>query len=110
MNKNRAADGNTVTLKEFNDTGHSTPISMDRRRVLSGIAASCAGLAGAAIASPNPPPCPLAAQAALHEPPAPCERSKVVASDAKTVVETTAGKIREFLADLQGKRYFNHIS
>jgi hypothetical protein len=59
--------GNTLTLNSFNDTGRSTPISRDRRRFLGGIAASCAGLAGTAIASSNPlPPSPAAAQAALH--------------------------------------------
>src|SRR5438552_12119574 len=89
--------GNMVTLNPFNDTGRSTSISRDRRRFLGGIAASCAGLAGAAIASSNPlPPSPAVAQAALHEPHAPCGRSKVVASDEATVVETNAGKIRGF--------------
>jgi len=89
--------GNMVTLNPFNDTGRSTSISRDRRRFLGGIAASCAGLAGAAIASSNPlPPSPAVAQAALHEPHAPCGRSKVLASDLATVVETSAGKIRGF--------------
>jgi para-nitrobenzyl esterase len=89
--------GNTVTLNSFDDAGRSTPISRDRRRVLGGIAASCAGLAGPAIVSFNPlPPSPAAAQAALHKPQAPCGRSKVVASDEATVVETSAGKFRGF--------------
>jgi para-nitrobenzyl esterase len=88
---------NEATFHSFNDTSRSTPISRDRRSFLGGIAASCAGLAGTVIGSSNPlPPCPAAAQAALDEPQAPCGRSKVVASDAKTVVETTAGKIRGF--------------
>jgi para-nitrobenzyl esterase len=81
----------------FNDTGRSTPISMARRRVLGGIAASCAGLAGSAIASSNLlHPSDAVAQGALHEPQAPCGRSKVLASDQGTVVETSAGKIRGF--------------
>jgi para-nitrobenzyl esterase len=92
-----AMKGNTLTLNSFNDTGRSTPISRDRRRFLGGIAASCAGLAGTAIASSNPlPRSPAAAQAALHEPQPPCGRSKVLASDEATVVETSAGKIRGF--------------
>src|ERR1700756_5615656 len=89
--------GNAATLNSFNDTGRSTLISRDRRKFLGGIAASCAGLAGTAIASPNPlPPSPAAAQEVLHEPQASCGRSKIVASDAATVVETTVGKIRGF--------------
>ena len=89
--------GNAATFNSFNDTGRSTPILRDRRRVLGGIAASCAGLAGTAIASSNPlPPSPASAQAALHKPQAPCGRTKVVASDEATVVETSAGKIRGF--------------
>jgi para-nitrobenzyl esterase len=88
--------GNVATFNSFNDAGRSTPILRDRRRVLGGIAASCAGLAGTAIVSFNPPPSPAAAQAALHNPQAPCGRTKVVASDEATVVETSAGKIRGF--------------
>ena len=89
--------GNAATFNSFNETGRSAPISRDRRRVLGGIAASCAGLAGTAVVSFNPlPPSPAAAQAALHTPQAPCGRTKVVASDEATVVETSAGKIRGF--------------
>jgi para-nitrobenzyl esterase len=89
--------GNAATLNSFTDTDRSAPISRDRRRVLGGIAASCAGLAGAAIASSNPlPPSPVAAHPALHEPEVSCGRSKVAASDEATVVETSAGKIRGF--------------
>jgi hypothetical protein len=70
--------GNAATFNSFNDAGRSTPILSDRRRVLGGIAASCAGLAGTAIVSFNPqPPSPAAADAALHEPQAPGGRSKV---------------------------------
>jgi para-nitrobenzyl esterase len=89
--------GNAATFNSFNDTDRSTPISSDRRRVLGVIAASCAGLAGTAIGPFNPLlPSPAAAQAALHNLQAPCGRSKVVASDEATVLETNAGKIRGF--------------
>ncbi len=89
--------GKASTFNSVNDIGRSIPISRDRRRFLGGIAASCAGLAGTAIASFNPlPSLPAAAQAGLHDPQAPCRRSKVVASDEATVIETGAGKIRGF--------------
>ena len=89
--------GNANTFNSFNDTGRSTLISKDRRRFLGDIAVSCGGLAGTAIASFNPLlRSPAAAQAAPHNLQAPCGRSKVVASDEATVVETTAGKIRGF--------------
>jgi len=88
---------NAATFNSFNDTDRSTPISSDRRRVLGCIAASCAGLAGTAIVSGNPLlPSPTAAQAAPHNLQAPCGRSKVVAADEATVVETRGGKIRGF--------------
>ncbi len=89
--------GNAATSNSFNDTGRSAPISRDRRRVLGGIAASFGGLAGTVIGSSNPlPPFPGLNQAALRERQAPCERTKVVASDEATVVETSGGKIRGF--------------
>lgn len=88
--------GNAATLNAFNDSGRAAPISRDRRRFLGGIAASCAGLAGTAIASSNPLPPSPTAQAVLREPQAPCGRSKVLASDEATVVEISAGKIRGF--------------
>src|SRR6266481_2069708 len=89
--------GNAATFNSFNDAGRSAPISRDRRRVLGGIAASCAGLAGTVIGSSNPlPPFPAATQAALRERQAPCGRSKVVTSDEATVVEISAGKVRGF--------------
>jgi para-nitrobenzyl esterase len=88
---------NVATFNSFNHTDRSAPISSDRRRVLGGIAASCAGLAGTAIGSFNPLlPSPAAAQAGLHNLQASCGRSNVVAADETTVVETTAGKIRGF--------------
>lgn len=84
-------------MNSFKDTGCSTPISKDRRRVLGGIAASCAGLAGTAIASLSSLPSSLAAAPTeLHNPLVPCGRTKVVASDKATVAETSAGKIRGF--------------
>src|SRR5258708_27445048 len=84
--------GNAATSNSFNDTGRSAQISRDRRRVLGGIAASCAGLAGTVIGSSNPlPPFPGLNQAALRERQAPCGRTKVVASDEATVVETRGG-------------------
>ena len=93
----RRYEGNAATLNSFNDTGRSAPISRDRRRVLGGIAASCAGLAGTVIGSSNPlPPFPAATQAALRERQAPCGRSQVVTSDEATVVEISAGRVRGF--------------
>ena len=84
-------------LGDQNDGGPSALVSRDRRRILGGIAASCAGLAGAAIGSPNRlAVAGTAAQVATGEPQARRGRSKVVASDEVTVVETSAGKIRGF--------------
>jgi para-nitrobenzyl esterase len=78
--------------------GNSTaPLSRERRRLLGGIAASCAGIAGVAIASSGGVTVPVAAaQPAPHESQGQCGRSKVVASDEATVVETSAGKVRGF--------------
>jgi para-nitrobenzyl esterase len=88
---------NAARSDSFSDTTRSTPISRERRRFLGSIAASCVGLAGTAIASSNPlPPSSAAAQATPHNSPAPCGRTKVVASNQATVVETGAGKIRGF--------------
>lgn len=73
----------------------SIPFSTGRRALLGGIAASWAGLAGSAAAPANL----LAAAAAPSNPQSaavPCGRSKVTASDAATVVETIAGKVRGF--------------
>src|SRR5438270_9043810 len=87
---------NVAIFNYFNDTDRSTPVSSDRRRVLGGIAASCAGLAGTAIGSFNPLlPAPAAHQAGLHDLQAICGRTNVVA-DETTVAETSAGKIRGF--------------
>jgi para-nitrobenzyl esterase len=74
---------------------HPTPFSSGRRALLGGIAASWAGLAVSASASAN---VPAAAAAPSNPQPAavPCGRSKVIASDAATLVETSAGKIRGY--------------
>lgn len=72
--------------------GSSEPVSAGRRRVLGGIAASCVGLAGASIASSSQ----IAAPIAEAQPGPARGRSKVIASDSATVVETSAGKIRGF--------------
>src|SRR5258705_9546537 len=86
--------GNAAT-GSFNDAGRSRPISRDRRRVLSGIAASCAGLAITAGASSNPlHPSPAPAQAQLHEPQQPCVRSQALASDAATGGVICGEKVR----------------
>ena len=75
----------------------SGPISRERRKVLNGIAASCAGIASAAIGLSSASSATEAApQVGQPESQAPCERGKVVASDQVTVVETSGGKIRGF--------------
>jgi hypothetical protein len=61
-------NGNEATFNSFNDAGRSTPILRDRRRVLGGIAASCAGLAGTAIVSFNL--LPLRQRCIIHKRPA----------------------------------------
>ena len=72
--------------------GSSEPVSAGRRRVLGGIAASCAGLAATTIASSSQ----IAAPTAEAQSGPASGRSKVIASDSATVVETSAGKIRGF--------------
>jgi para-nitrobenzyl esterase len=78
----------------------STPTSPGRRALLGGMAAFWAGLAGAAGA---PAKALTVSAAVAHLDPqtaaAPCGHAKVVASDASTVVETSAGKIRGFKRD-----------
>ena len=73
-----------------------TSVSNGRRALLGAMAASWAGLTGSALVPTNllglssatlPSGTPLAA---------PCVRSKVIASDTATVVETNAGKVRGF--------------
>ena len=79
---------------------HSAPASPGRRAILGGMAAFGAALAGSAGASAK-----LMALSAevehLNPQPgaAPCGRAKVTASDAATVVETSAGKVRGFKRD-----------
>jgi para-nitrobenzyl esterase len=72
--------------------GSSEPVSAGRRRVLGSIAASCAGLAATTIASSSQ----IAAPTAEAQSGPVRGRSKVIASDSATVVETSAGKIRGF--------------
>lgn len=75
----------------------SVPISRERRKLLSGIAASCAAIASTAIGHSSASAVSEAApQVGQRESQAPCERRKVVASDRVTVVETSAGKVRGF--------------
>src|ERR1700737_1920643 len=74
-----------------------TPFSKERRSFVRGMATLGAGLAGSgilsttAIAQPAPDAPPKAKSAASG-----CGCSRVIASDAATVAETTAGKIRGF--------------
>ncbi|HMH11963.1 MAG TPA: carboxylesterase family protein [Edaphobacter sp.] len=73
------------------------PISIKRRTLLAGMAASCAGVTASALAPKNFLGSPATAPPTNSQPAAPaCGRSKVVASDEATVVETSAGKIRGF--------------
>src|SRR5260370_6682866 len=73
------------------------PASKRRRSFIGGMASLGAGLAGsvilptAAIAQPTPE-----APAKTKSTTSGCRRSTVIASDAATVAETTAGKIRGF--------------
>ena len=75
----------------------AAPISSRRRTLLAGMAASWAGVTASAVAPKNfldssatvPP-------TSSHPAADSCRRSKVVASDEATVVETSAGKIRGF--------------
>jgi para-nitrobenzyl esterase len=67
------------------------PLAKGRRALMGGLAAACAGLTGSALA-----PKSLQAMHATAAPPPACGRSKVIASDEATVVETNAGKLRGF--------------
>jgi len=75
--------------------GRSTSFSSSRRALLGGVAASWAGLAGSA-AVPTNLLAAAVAPANRRSAVVPCVASKVIASDAATVVETSAGKIRGF--------------
>jgi hypothetical protein len=73
----------------------SVPISRERRKLLSGIAASCAAIASTAVGlSSASAVSEAASQVGQRGSQAPCERRKVVASDRVTVVETSVGKVR----------------
>jgi para-nitrobenzyl esterase len=74
-----------------------TAFSIGRRALLGGMAASWAGLTSSALTLKGPL-LRLSAAASLKHPPAATSRgyNKVIASDAATVVETSAGKIRGF--------------
>ena len=75
----------------------SVPFTSGRRTLLVGMAASCAGFTASALAPKNPLVSSATAAPSNPQPAeAPCGRSKVVASDEATVVETNAGKIRGF--------------
>jgi para-nitrobenzyl esterase len=73
------------------------PNSIKRRTLLAGMAASCAGVTASALAPKDFLSSSLTAPPTNPHPAAEsCGRSKVVASDEATVVETSAGKIRGF--------------
>jgi para-nitrobenzyl esterase len=75
----------------------TVPFSSGRRALLAGMAASCAGVTASALAPQNLLASSATAAPSNPQPAAvPCGRSKVVASDEATVVETSAGKIRGF--------------
>src|ERR1035437_876884 len=86
--------------KEMNSEAiqhHSGPAATSRRALLGGMAALGAGLAGSIVAQQKVPAFSATAPHAAPEKTAvPCGHGKVVASDAATVVETSAGKIRGF--------------
>jgi para-nitrobenzyl esterase len=69
-----------------------TDFGRSRRNLIGGIATVGAGLAGSVIA----PKDMLALSSSKESPEMPCGRTTVIASDAATVAETTAGKIRGF--------------
>jgi para-nitrobenzyl esterase len=76
----------------------AVPFSSGRRALLAGMAASCAGVTASALAQKNLLVLPATTAPSKPQPAAvPCGRSKVVASDEATVVETSAGKIRGFM-------------
>ena len=77
--------------------GSVAPFSSGRRTLLVGMAGSCVGLTASALTPKNSlVPLATVAQSNPQSAEAPCGRSKVVASDKNTVVETSAGKIRGF--------------
>ena len=90
--------------REFEKQSHpelskdsSVSFSSGRRTLLAGMAASCAGVTASALAPKNLLVSSATAAPSSPQPAAvPCGRSKVVASDQATVVETSTGKIRGF--------------
>jgi para-nitrobenzyl esterase len=86
--------------KELQGTAASertTPFSNGRRALLGGMAVSWAGLTCSAIAPKKLLGLSSTASLPKARPVAvPCGKSKVIASDAATVAETSAGKIRGF--------------
>jgi para-nitrobenzyl esterase len=75
----------------------AAPFSSGRRTLLAGMTASCAGITASALAPKKFLGSPANAPSTNSQPAASaCGRSKVVASDEATVVETSAGKIRGF--------------
>lgn len=75
----------------------AAPFSSGRRTLLAGIAASWAGVTASVVAPKNFLDSSATAPPTSSHPAAEsCGRSKVVASDEATVVETSAGKIRGF--------------
>ena len=84
-------------LREKTDADHLTPLSRTRRGLVGSMAMLGAGLAGSALLPTKANA--LRSAAAPSNPESAgvnCGRSKVIASDAATVAETTAGKIRGF--------------
>jgi para-nitrobenzyl esterase len=75
----------------------AVPFSNGRRTLLASMVASCAGVTASALTPKNLPlsSAPVA-PSNPHPATGPCRRSKVVASDSTTVVETGAGKVRGF--------------
>ena len=75
----------------------AAPVSSGRRTLLAGMAASCGGITASTLAPMSLVGSPATAQPTnSHSAAASCGRSKVVASDEATVVETSSGKIRGF--------------
>jgi para-nitrobenzyl esterase len=76
-----------------------TSVSNGRRAFLGAMAASWAGLTGSALVPTNLLGLSSATLPSGTPPAAPCVRSKVIASDTATVVETNAGRVRGFKSD-----------
>ena len=84
-------------LSEKTEDDYFTPFFRRRRGLVGSMAMFGAGLAGSAILPTKMKALSsAAAPSKLESAGVTCERSKVIASDAATVTETTAGKIRGF--------------